>query len=197
MNGLMNFGNVGISRVRDYWNERPCNIRHSTAPVGTKEYFDQVRLANTSWNITLPGFAEFERWRGKKYRDRLRHRQRHDYFARAGAQVHDVTFPINRWSWPGRRAAVFGVEERIRFLSGNAEQLSRFRAAGAVRFDLTPSGYSPTPNPMRLEQLGSTAALGKTTVKIMVYTDGRKVAWIWRRRQGPILENCRPGAKKL
>jgi hypothetical protein len=28
--------------VRDYWNRRPCNIRHSQAESGSKEYFDQV-----------------------------------------------------------------------------------------------------------------------------------------------------------
>lgn len=38
----MSFADVEISRVRDYWNARPCNIRHSTAHIGTREYFDQV-----------------------------------------------------------------------------------------------------------------------------------------------------------
>ena len=28
---------VTIDQVRDYWNNRPCNIRHSTSPIGTKE----------------------------------------------------------------------------------------------------------------------------------------------------------------
>jgi hypothetical protein len=31
-----------ITQVHDYWNARPCNIRHSTKPVGTREYFDEV-----------------------------------------------------------------------------------------------------------------------------------------------------------
>ena len=38
----MSFEQVTLDRVRDYWNDRPCNIRHSTQPVGTKEYFDEV-----------------------------------------------------------------------------------------------------------------------------------------------------------
>jgi 2-polyprenyl-3-methyl-5-hydroxy-6-metoxy-1,4-benzoquinol methylase len=27
---------------QQYWNERPCNIRHSSFPVGTEQFFDQV-----------------------------------------------------------------------------------------------------------------------------------------------------------
>ena len=36
------FENIGIEQVREYWNSRPCNIRHSLKEIGTKEYFDQV-----------------------------------------------------------------------------------------------------------------------------------------------------------
>lgn len=55
-----------IDQVRDYWNNRPCNLRHSQSPVGTKEYFDEVearRYRNEPHNYTFP---EFERWRGKR-----------------------------------------------------------------------------------------------------------------------------------
>jgi hypothetical protein len=38
----MTFADTEIARVQEYWNSRPCNIRHSTAPVGTREYFDEV-----------------------------------------------------------------------------------------------------------------------------------------------------------
>ena len=31
-----------IGRVQEYWDDRPCNIRHSQKPVGSKEYFDEV-----------------------------------------------------------------------------------------------------------------------------------------------------------
>src|SRR5438874_12846938 len=62
----MSFANVEISRVRDYWNDRPCNIRHSTATMGTKEYFDEVEARKYFVEYHIPGFAEFARWRGKK-----------------------------------------------------------------------------------------------------------------------------------
>ena len=31
-----------IEQVKTYWDGRPCNIRHSPNPVGSKEYFDEV-----------------------------------------------------------------------------------------------------------------------------------------------------------
>ena len=57
---------AAIESVKAYWDARPCNIRHSLAPVGTREYFDQVEARKYFVEPHIPGFAEFERWRGKK-----------------------------------------------------------------------------------------------------------------------------------
>jgi len=43
---------VPLSAVRDYWNARPCNVRHSPKPVGTKEYFDEVEARKYFSNLT-------------------------------------------------------------------------------------------------------------------------------------------------
>lgn len=52
--------------VRDYWDSRPCNIRHSDLEVGTREYFDEVEKKKYFVEPHIPIFAEFEKWRGKK-----------------------------------------------------------------------------------------------------------------------------------
>jgi 2-polyprenyl-3-methyl-5-hydroxy-6-metoxy-1,4-benzoquinol methylase len=62
----MGFEEVAITRVKDYWDTRPCNIRHSPQPVGTKEYFDEVEARKYRVEPHIPAFAEFERWRGKR-----------------------------------------------------------------------------------------------------------------------------------
>jgi predicted transcriptional regulator of viral defense system len=36
------FENVSVDEVRDYWNTRPCNLRHSTAEIGARRYFERV-----------------------------------------------------------------------------------------------------------------------------------------------------------
>lgn len=43
----ISFGETPIEAVRDFWNRRPCNVRHSPRPVGSREYFDEVEFRNT------------------------------------------------------------------------------------------------------------------------------------------------------
>jgi hypothetical protein len=56
-----------IEKVREFWDRRPCNIRHSPKPVGTREYFDEVEKRKYFVEPHIPGFAQFERWKGKKF----------------------------------------------------------------------------------------------------------------------------------
>ena len=176
----MSFTDVEIARVRDYWNARPCNIRHSTAPVGTKEYFDQVEARKYFVEYHIPSFAEFERWRGKRVleigcgigTDTIN-------FARAGARVTTVDLSEKSMELARRRAAVFGLEDRIRFCPGNAEQLTTF--VPVEPYDLIYSfgviHHTPHPGAV-LEQVRAYARPG-TAIKIMVYhRRSYKVAWI-------------------
>lgn len=55
-----------IEKVREYWNTRPCNIRHSDLPLGSKEYFDAVEARKYFVEPHIPGFAGFSEWKGKK-----------------------------------------------------------------------------------------------------------------------------------
>ena len=121
------FEDTPINRVREYWNARPCNIRHSTKPVGTREYFDEVEARKYMVESHIPAFAEFERWRGKKVleigcgigTDTIN-------FARAGAQVTSVDLTEKSLEVARQRAKVFGFEDRVRFIQANAEKLSDY-----------------------------------------------------------------------
>jgi 2-polyprenyl-3-methyl-5-hydroxy-6-metoxy-1,4-benzoquinol methylase len=174
------FEEISIDRVQDYWNSRPCNIRHSTAPIGTKEYFDEVEARKYFVEYHIPGFAEFERWGGEKVleigcgigTDTIN-------FARAGAQVTTVDLSEKSMELARKRAAVFGLEEHIRFCPGNAEQLSTF--VPVEPYDLIYSfgviHHTPRPEAV-LEQLRQYTRPG-TTIKIMVYhRRSWKVGWI-------------------
>jgi len=55
-----------IDEVRDYWNRRPCNVRHSDLEIGTREYFDAVEARKYFVEPHIPGFADFAKWRGKR-----------------------------------------------------------------------------------------------------------------------------------
>jgi len=176
----MTFVDVEISRVRDYWDARPCNLRHSPAPVGTKDYFDQVEARKYFVEPHIAGFAEFERWRGKKVleigcgigTDTIN-------FARHGATVTTVDLSERSIELARKRAAVFGVERQIQFCGGNAEELTQFVPVEAYDLIYSFGVIHHTPHPRKvLEQLKEYTRPG-TTVKIMVYhRRSYKVAWI-------------------
>src|SRR5215468_9122838 len=108
----MTFSEVEIARVKDYWNARPCNIRHSTAPLGSKQYFDEVEGRKYFVEPHIPLFAEFKRWRGKKVleigcgigTDTIN-------FARVGAQVSTVDLSEKSMELARKRASVFRLED--------------------------------------------------------------------------------------
>lgn len=126
---------VTIDDVRTYWDRRPCNIRHSTEPIGTRQYFDEVEARKYFVEPHIPGFAQFERWNGKRVleigcgigTDTIN-------FARAGARVTAVDLSVESLKLARQRAEVFGFEDRIQFAHADAEQLSE--AVAVEPYDL-------------------------------------------------------------
>ena len=53
-------------QVNKYWDNRPCNIKHSKKEFGSKEYFDEVECKKYFVESHIPKFAEFDKWNGKK-----------------------------------------------------------------------------------------------------------------------------------
>jgi SAM-dependent methyltransferase len=171
---------TALANVHDYWNSRPCNIRHSSKPVGTREYFDEVEARKYFVESHIPAFAEFERWRGKKVleigcgigTDTIN-------FARHGAQVTAVDLTEKSLEVARQRAKVFGLEDRIRFYQANAERLSD--TVPVEQYDLVYSFgvIHHTPNPEQvIEQIRKYTGK-QSTVRIMVYNRWSwKVLWI-------------------
>jgi SAM-dependent methyltransferase len=58
--------NPTIQDVKKFWDGRPCNIRHSSAPIGTKIYFDEVEARRYFVEPHIPIFCEFESWKNQK-----------------------------------------------------------------------------------------------------------------------------------
>lgn len=175
------FAKVSIQDVRDYWNARPCNVRHSTAEIGTEEYFDQVEARKYFIEPHIPRFADFERWRGKRVleigcglgTDTIN-------FARSGAEVTAVDLSIESLKLAKQRAEVFGLSDRITFYEANAEQLVDYIPQG--HFDLVYSfgviHHSPNPRQI-IEQIRDNFSRRGTTLKLMVYNRySWKVFWM-------------------
>jgi 2-polyprenyl-3-methyl-5-hydroxy-6-metoxy-1,4-benzoquinol methylase len=174
-----------IAEVQRYWDSRPCNIRHSPEPVGSKEYFDQVEARKYFVEPHIPAFAEFERWKGKRVlevgcgigTDSIN-------FARAGADVTAVDLSGTSLRIAEQRAHVMGVSDRIRIVQANAEELTS--ALDKESYDLVYSFgvIHHTPRPERaLAELRALTARGGT-LKLMVYhRRSWKVFWIVTARE--------------
>lgn len=120
------FSEVSVEQVKTFWDRRPCNIRHSPKPVGTRGYFDEVEARKYFVEPHIPHFAEFPRWQGRKVleigcgigTDTIN-------FARHGASVTAVELSERSLEIAKQRAEVYGLQDRIRFIWGNAEELTR------------------------------------------------------------------------
>lgn len=55
-----------LDDVKNFWDSRPCNIKHSDKEVGTKEYFLDVSAKKYKVEPHILKFADFSRWKGKK-----------------------------------------------------------------------------------------------------------------------------------
>src|ERR1700677_275188 len=164
------FEGVPLSAVQNYWNDRPCNIRHSTKAIGTEEYFHEVEWRKYHVEPHIPEFADFEKWRGKKVleigcgigTDTVN-------FARHGAQVTAVDLSSQSIEVARKRVDVFGLSNKVRFYNGSAEELARFVPVEAYDLIYSFGVIHHTPHPERVvEQMRQYARPG-TTVKIMVY----------------------------
>ena len=55
-----------INVIKDYWNNRPCNLNHSIKEIGSKEYFDEVERKKHFVEPHILEFANFSSWKNKK-----------------------------------------------------------------------------------------------------------------------------------
>jgi SAM-dependent methyltransferase len=164
------FEEVPVEEVRDYWDKRPCNIRHSPRPVGSRPYFDDVEARKYRVEPHIPAFAEFEAWNGARVleigcgigTDTIN-------FARNGAQVTAVDLSGESLKVARDRVAVFGLEPYIDFYQGSAEDLLSFLPTEEYDLIYSFGVLHHTPHPRKAFQQLACYANKWTTLKLMVY----------------------------
>lgn len=157
-----------IGDVLSYWDRRPCNIRHSTREVGTREYFDEVEARKYFVEPHIPGFAQFERWHGKSVleigcglgTDAVN-------FARAGARYTGVDLSPVSLELARTRFGVYGLPGE--FLCSNGEELSKALPPGS--FDLVYSFgvIHHTPRPRAVIESARRLIRDGGELRIMLY----------------------------
>src|SRR6267142_4389288 len=117
-----------IERAQNYWDRRPCNVRHGRSPVGSLEWSREVTARKYLVEPHIPDFAQFARWRDKRVlemgcgigTDTLE-------FLRAGAVMHavDLSQQSLLLAWQRCRyeriGKFFEEKGRVSFHAANAE----------------------------------------------------------------------------
>ena len=169
-----------LQDVKEYWDRRPCNIRHSTKPVGTRDYFDEVEARKYFVEPHIPVFANFPRWRGKDVleigcgigTDSVN-------FARNGANLTIVELSSESLAITRKRLEL--EQLRANLVNGNAEELDELLPPGK-KFDLIYSFgvIHHTPHPERVVNAITKRLKAGGELRIMVYArHSWKVLWIY------------------
>lgn len=159
--------------VKKFWNDRPCNIRHSSKEFLSKEYFDEVEAKKYFVEPHIPSFAEFGKWSGKKVleigcgigTDSIN-------FARAGAILTVLEFSEKSLEVCKKRFEVYGLGENVKFLLGDVEKLDDILVFEDNKFDLIYSFgvIHHTPNPEKAFESISKFMSKGTELRVMLYS---------------------------
>jgi 2-polyprenyl-3-methyl-5-hydroxy-6-metoxy-1,4-benzoquinol methylase len=175
---MMRADEFTIEHVREFWDRRPCNVRHSTKPSGTLGYFQEVERRKYFVEPHIPEFAQFSRWKGRRVlelgcgigTDSVN-------FARAGAHLTAVDLSERSLDVCRQRLKVYGLQAELH--CGNIEDLGSFLTI--QHFDLIYSFgvIHHTPNPEKVLAEIRKFCSPDTEVRVMLYSKWSwKVLWI-------------------
>ena len=164
--------------VKKFWNDRPCNIKHSSKEFMSKEYFDEVENKKYFVEPHIPSFADFKRWKGKKVleigcgigTDSIN-------FVRNGADLTVVEFSEKSLEIYKKRFEVFNL--KAEFYQGDVELLSSFLPL--QDFDLIYSFgvIHHTPNPSQAFNEIIKYMNSETELRVMLYSKiSYKLFWV-------------------
>ena len=157
-----------INEVENYWDSRPCNLKHSSAEIGTLQYFNEVEHRKYFVEPHIIDFAKFNDWSGKQVlevgcgvgTDAVN-------FARKGAIYTGIELSSESLALAKKRFEIFKLTGT--FFHGNVEELEK--VLGNIKYDLIYSfgvlHHTPSIN-LALKKIKNYCH-EKSKVKIMVY----------------------------
>ena len=159
---------IQIEDVQKFWDRQPCNIKHSTFPVGTKEYFDGVEQRKYFVEPHIPNFCNFKKWKEKKVleigcglgTDAIN-------FARAGAILTVVELSKKSLDLAKKRFKLYNLSAK--FFLGNAEELSKFVPVESYDLIYSSGVIHHSPNPEKIVNEIEKYCDKNTEIRILLY----------------------------
>ena len=159
---------MDIKDVKNFWDKRPCNIRHSLKPIGSKEYFDEVEAKKLFVEPHILKFSNFKNYKNKNVLEiGCGIGTAAINFAKNGAKYTGVELSESSLELTKRRFKVYQQEGE--FFLGDAEQLSSFLPI--KKYDLIYSFgvIHHSPNPIKIINQIQKYMHEKSVLKIMIY----------------------------
>jgi len=163
-----------LSKVKKFWNNRPCNIFHSNKLIGTKEYFDEVEYKKHKAEPHILSFADFDSWKNKNVLEiGCGIGTATVCFARSGANVTAVDISETSVNLCKSRLGTYGLFASV--YEANAENLTDYLPVPislSNRFDLIYSFgvIHHTPNPKKIIQQMHKFIKASGEIRIMLYS---------------------------
>ena len=182
-----------IEEVREFWNARPCNIRHSSEPVGTLGFFEQVSAKKFKVESHKLDFLNLDAMKGKRVlelgcgmgTDAVK-------FAAAGANVVCVDLTPAAIELCKKNFEVRGLSAE--FYCGNIEELNSFLPSSYLKsFDIIYSFgvLHHTPNPSAAIQQAKQFLKEGGEIRFMVYSRfSYKLFWLLNLHQNWQMKDC-------
>lgn len=154
--------------VKKFWNDRPCNIRHSDLEVGTREYFEEVEKRKYFVEPHILDFADFKSWKGKSVleigcgigTDSIN-------FLRNGAKLTAVDVSEESVKIAKKRANIFGFDHSCMNVM-NAEELDLDNKSFDLVYSFGVIHHSPNPKKI-ISQISKHQVPGQE-LRIMLYS---------------------------
>ena len=159
---------VTIDDVRTYWDDRPCNVRHSKKEIGTIEYFDEVERKRYTAEPHIPDFAGFSNTNGKKVLEvGCGMATEGINFTRAGATYTGTDLSVESLDLEKKRFKVYNSEGN--FYLGNSEELSSFVPVETYDLIYSFGVIHHSPHPEKIISEIKKYMNKDSTLKIMLY----------------------------
>ena len=160
--------NPTINDVRVYWDNRPCNVKHSKKEKGTIEYFDEVASKRYNAEPHIPVFVDFERWNGKRVLEiGCGMATEGINFAKFGAEYTGVDLSQQSLDLAKKRFEVYN--EKGTLYHGNSEELSSFVPVKTYDLIYSFGVIHHSPNPSKIFDEIYKYTDENSVLKIMLY----------------------------